>query len=154
MQIGPLVSATLMFGGSLLSPGFMQGMSTPEGITPPDIPEIAPAPPPPPPAPEPASPAPEPRAEPKPAPERRPQPTGVSSILACIRHFESRGDYSATNPSGKYRGAYQFDRSTWRSVGGSGDPARASRAEQDHRAALLYKSRGLSPWPTPSKRCR
>lgn len=68
-------------------------------------------------------------------------------ILAKIRRCESGGNYSITNPSGRYRGAYQFDRATWQSVGGSGDPAAAAPAEQDYRALLLLRSRGTRPWP-------
>ena len=64
-----------------------------------------------------------------------------------LRACESGGNYRAVNPSGKYRGAYQFDYATWRSVGGSGDPAKASKAEQDRRATILYNRRGNSPWP-------
>ena len=66
---------------------------------------------------------------------------------AALRQCESGGNYQAVNPSGKYRGAYQFDLATWQTVGGSGDPAAASPAEQDHRAQLLYASRGRYPWP-------
>jgi len=66
---------------------------------------------------------------------------------AALRQCESGGNYSAVNPSGKYRGAYQFDISTWQSVGGSGDPAAAPPAEQDARAKLLYARRGAAPWP-------
>jgi hypothetical protein len=51
------------------------------------------------------------------------------------------------SPSGQYRGAYQFDVQTWQSVGGSGDPAAASPAEQDSRAAALVSQRGSNPWP-------
>ena len=60
---------------------------------------------------------------------------------------ESSDNPHAISPSGRYRGLYQFDLSTWRSVGGSGDPARASRTEQTHRAQLLYADRGRAPWP-------
>jgi len=67
----------------------------------------------------------------------------LENIAAC----ESGGNPSAINPSGKYRGKYQFDYQTWASVGGSGDPAAASEAEQDKRAAILYSQRGASPWP-------
>lgn len=70
---------------------------------------------------------------------------GLDGVLACIRNHESTNNYTATN--GIYRGAYQFDYSTWQTVGGSGDPAAASPGEQDHRAALLYQQRGISPWP-------
>lgn len=78
---------------------------------------------------------------------------GRAELLACIRSYESGGDYGAVSPSGKYRGAYQFDRQTWSSVGGVGDPAAAPAAEQDARAWALYQSRGLAPWPTPARRC-
>jgi hypothetical protein len=67
--------------------------------------------------------------------------------LASIRQCESGGNYRAISPGGAYRGAYQFDYQTWGSVGGSGDPAAASPAEQDKRAAMLYAQRGAQPWP-------
>jgi peptidoglycan endopeptidase LytE len=66
---------------------------------------------------------------------------------AALRQCESSGNYQAVSPSGLYRGAYQFDLQTWRSVGGTGDPALAPPAEQDHRAQILYSQRGASPWP-------
>jgi hypothetical protein len=49
---------------------------------------------------------------------------------------------------GRYRGKYQFDRATWRALGGSGDPAAAPEAEQDQRAADLLAREGASPWPS------
>jgi hypothetical protein len=67
----------------------------------------------------------------------------LEAIAAC----ESGGDPSAVSADGTYRGKYQFDRSTWTSVGGSGDPAAAPEAEQDRRAALLYRRTGGSAWP-------
>jgi hypothetical protein len=71
-------------------------------------------------------------------------PSGtLSSIAAC----ESGGNPSAVGGGGAYRGKYQFDQQTWESVGGSGDPAAASSAEQDARAAQLYAQRGSSAWP-------
>ena len=72
---------------------------------------------------------------------------GGSGALASIRACESGGDYGAVSSSGTYRGAYQFDDATWQSVGGSGDPAAASPAEQDMRAQMLYEQSGSSPWP-------
>jgi hypothetical protein len=72
---------------------------------------------------------------------------GGSSILAAIRACESGGDYGAVSSSGTYRGAYQFDAATWRAVGGHGDPATASPAEQDRRAQMLYDRSGASPGP-------
>ncbi len=70
-----------------------------------------------------------------------------SATLAKIRWCESRNNYSIVSASGRYRGAYQFDVTTWRGVGGSGDPAAASPAEQDYRALLLLRMRGTRPWP-------
>ena len=64
-----------------------------------------------------------------------------------LRNCESGDRPGAVSASGKYRGLYQFDYRTWQSVGGSGDPAAASRAEQNKRAYLLYESRGWYPWP-------
>ncbi len=72
---------------------------------------------------------------------------GVSlSTLDAIASCESGGDPTAVNAAGYY-GKYQFDLGTWASVGGSGNPAEASEAEQDYRASLLYSRAGSSPWP-------
>ncbi|WP_210429080.1 resuscitation-promoting factor [Nocardioides eburneiflavus] len=64
----------------------------------------------------------------------------------ALADCESGGNPRAVNPAGYY-GLYQFDVSTWRSVGGSGLPTAASAGEQTYRAKLLYKQRGRSPWP-------
>jgi hypothetical protein len=70
------------------------------------------------------------------------------SRLDAIAECESHGDPAAVSSDGSYRGKYQFHRGTWASVGGEGDPIRASEPEQDRRAALLIKrSGGASPWP-------
>ena len=65
----------------------------------------------------------------------------------ALANCESGGNPRAVNPAGYY-GLYQFDIGTWRSVGGSGLPTRASAGEQTYRAKLLYQQRGRSPWPT------
>ncbi|WP_375489824.1 transglycosylase family protein, partial [uncultured Jatrophihabitans sp.] len=62
-----------------------------------------------------------------------------------LRMCESSDNYSTDTGNAHY-GAYQFDLSTWRSVGGSGYPSRASKAEQDKRALILYRERGWQPW--------
>jgi peptidoglycan endopeptidase LytE len=73
---------------------------------------------------------------------------GVSqSTLDAIAACESGGDPTVVDASGTYYGKYQFDLGTWASVGGSGNPAAASEAEQDYRASLLYSQAGSSPWP-------
>jgi hypothetical protein len=75
-------------------------------------------------------------------------PGGVSiETLESIAACESGGDPTIVSSDGSYRGKYQFSFSTWETVGGSGDPAEASEAEQDYRAALLYSQSGSSPWP-------
>ena len=73
---------------------------------------------------------------------------GASPALEAIAACESQGDAGAVGGGGQYRGKYQFDRGTWASVGGSGDPASASEAEQDSRAAQLYAQQGASAWPS------
>lgn len=71
----------------------------------------------------------------------------LRGTLAAIAWCESRGRARAVSPGGQYRGAWQFDRGTWASVGGRGDPAAAPMAEQEYRAARLYLARGAAPWP-------
>ena len=90
----------------------------------------------------------EPAAEPGGSAYGTPESVGVDqSTLDAIAACESGGDPTAVDPSGTYRGKYQFDLGTWASVGGSGDPAAAPEAEQDYRAALLMSQAGSSPWP-------
>ena len=62
-----------------------------------------------------------------------------------LRMCESTNRYDINTGNGYY-GAYQFDLSTWRSVGGSGYPNEATPAEQDYRALILYRNRGWNPW--------
>lgn len=88
------------------------------------------------------------------APSRpRTPPAGTATLreaggaLGAIAACESGGNPGAVSPGGRYRGKYQFDYGTWASVGGSGDPAAASEAEQDKRAAMLYARAGSAPWP-------
>lgn len=80
----------------------------------------------------------------------------VGCFLACTRAHESdtAGGYQAVSPDGVYRGAYQFDQTTWNSVAasvGRGDlvganPAAVSPADQDTLATALYAMRGNQPW--------
>lgn len=69
------------------------------------------------------------------------------SQLDAIGECESHGDPRSIGGGGLYRGKYQFDRGTWASVGGVGDPAAAPEYEQDRRAAMLLNRSGTSPWP-------
>jgi peptidoglycan hydrolase-like protein with peptidoglycan-binding domain len=82
------------------------------------------------------------------APDASSDGTSASqSTLASIAQCESGGNPSAVSADGTYRGKYQFDRETWRAMGGSGDPADAPEAEQDRIAAKLLAARGTAPWP-------
>jgi len=72
---------------------------------------------------------------------------GVRATLERIAACESHGNPRAIGGGGAYRGKYQFSFGTWASVGGKGDPARASEAEQDRRAAMLLKHGGRGHWP-------
>jgi hypothetical protein len=76
-----------------------------------------------------------------------------------LRQCESGGNYRAVNPSGAYRGAYQFSRSTWNGVAGQHfpryhgvDPAAAEPKVQDSMARALWHMQGRSPWPVCGKR--
>jgi uncharacterized protein YabE (DUF348 family) len=64
---------------------------------------------------------------------------------ASLAKCESGGNPQAANPAGYY-GLYQFSKSTWASVGGSGDPRSASPAEQTARAQALYARGGAGQW--------
>lgn len=79
--------------------------------------------------------------------EDAPISTQLRARLDRIARCESGGNPRAVSASGRYRGKYQFSRSTWRAVGGRGDPVDASEAEQDRRAAILYRRTGPSSWP-------
>jgi len=79
--------------------------------------------------------------------------------LARLRACESGGNYSITNPSGAYRGAYQFSRSTWNGVArkyypnlAGVDPAAASPRDQDRMARALWANGGPGHWPVCGKR--
>ena len=69
-------------------------------------------------------------------------------VLRRIAECESGGDPTIVSPDGAYRGKYQFTRSTWRALGGRGDPAAASEATQDRLALKLYRRSGTAPWPS------
>ncbi|MDA0182977.1 transglycosylase family protein [Solirubrobacter phytolaccae] len=70
----------------------------------------------------------------------------ASPTLEAIAACESGGNPGTDTGNGFY-GKFQFTLQTWASVGGSGNPAQASEAEQNQRAAMLYAREGASPWP-------
>lgn len=74
--------------------------------------------------------------------------------LLRLRMCESTDNYAATNPSGKYRGAYQFDQTTWDDVAERHfpwlvglDPAATEPWWQDAMTRALWSERGRQPWP-------
>jgi hypothetical protein len=77
-------------------------------------------------------------------------PSWGRSHLRSIAWCESHNNPRAVSSSGAYRGLYQFSFSTWRVVGGSGDPAAAPRSEQTWRAWVLLKNHGSGHWPVCS----
>lgn len=81
-------------------------------------------------------------------------PSNVPAILERIAECESGGDPEAVSRDGRYRGKYQFTRSTWRANGGVGDPADASEAAQDRVALRLYRAEGTKPWPVCGRSAR
>ncbi|GHB72245.1 hypothetical protein GCM10010347_48160 [Streptomyces cirratus] len=86
----------------------------------------------------------------------KPLPTSVAGADGldwdALAQCESGGRPSATDASGTYGGLYQFDVSTWQSLGGSGRPQDAPGAEQTYRAKKLYVQRGATPWPHCGRR--
>ena len=68
-------------------------------------------------------------------------------ILRQIAECESGGNPRAVSSGGQYRGKYQFSLSTWRNIGGEGDPVEAPEDEQDRLALKLYRRAGAAPWP-------
>jgi len=71
----------------------------------------------------------------------------IPAILQRIAACESGGNPRAISAGGTYRGKYQFSRSTWLNLGGTGDPADAPEWFQDKLALKLYRQSGTAPWP-------
>ncbi|HEV7727845.1 MAG TPA: ubiquitin-like domain-containing protein [Modestobacter sp.] len=86
-------------------------------------------------------------AKPKPAEPATPAaPVSADGLnWAALATCESGGNPRAVNPAGYY-GLYQFSLSTWRGVGGAGNPIDASPAEQLSRAQALYARSGAGQW--------
>jgi hypothetical protein len=69
-----------------------------------------------------------------------------AAVWDRLRTCESSGNYQSVDSNAAHFGAYQFDQSTWDSVGGKGRPDQNSAVEQDYRALYLYRMRGWQPW--------
>jgi len=79
--------------------------------------------------------------------------------LYRLRSCESTDNYEAVNPSGAYRGAYQFDQTTWDDVASrhypflaERDPATVEPWWQDAMTRALWSERGRQPWPVCGKK--
>jgi outer membrane biosynthesis protein TonB len=74
-------------------------------------------------------------------------------IAACIRKYESGGNYRAQNPTSTASGAYQFINSTWRAITGRSDRAKdAPPSVQDWAFYKLWDhGRGAHHWVTAHK---
>lgn len=76
-------------------------------------------------------------------------------VANCESGGTRQGDHYDGNPhvvaSNGHYGKWQFAWSTWESVGGTGNPAYASEAEQDYRAWLLWKRDGWGQWECASE---
>ena len=85
---------------------------------------------------------------------RRSSSGSSGSVLDCIKHRESRGQYGVVNTSSGAAGAYQFMPRTWDNTARSAgrpdlvgvNPSDASPADQDAMARHLLASQGLGPW--------
>jgi hypothetical protein len=82
---------------------------------------------------------------------RRTRSVAMPGVLRRIAKCESGGNPKALSSDGTYRGKYQFTRSTWRQLGGDGDPAKAPEWLQDRLALKLYRKSGTAPWPSCSQ---
>ena len=73
---------------------------------------------------------------------------------ACIRFYESRGNYRQSVGEEPYGGAYQFSVATWRELGFTGLPSTADRLTQNSAAveewmtAQIQRGNGWEPWQT------
>ena len=76
------------------------------------------------------------------------------ATLARLRYCESTNNYQAVSRTGKYRGAYQFSRTTWNATAQNFldayvgvDPAASPNHIQDAMAKMLWKTYGSGQWP-------
>lgn len=91
---------------------------------------------------------------PRPVVTAPPAPQSDAAFLACVRYRESRGNYSASDPTGTFLGAYQIYQGGWDSVAarvGRHDlvgvpPNQASPSDQDDIALAMYRFYGRAPW--------
>jgi Tfp pilus assembly protein FimV len=74
-----------------------------------------------------------------------------AAVWDRLAHCESGGRWNINTGNGYY-GGLQFSLRSWRAVGGSGYPHRASKAEQIKRAERLRQVQGWGAWPACSRK--
>ncbi|MSX05473.1 MAG: hypothetical protein F2801_04615 [Actinobacteria bacterium] len=82
------------------------------------------------------------------------QTVKVNDFFECIRHRESRGDYTAVNPTGTFMGAYQIYQEGWDTFAARINrhdlvgipPNTVAPADQDAVALAMYNELGKKPW--------
>jgi transglycosylase-like protein len=75
----------------------------------------------------------------------------IPPLLRRIAECESHGNPRSIGGGGAYRGMFQFSQDTWNSVGGHGDPVKATVGEQVRRAEILLARSGPGQWPVCSQ---
>jgi hypothetical protein len=83
--------------------------------------------------------------------ERNAVRTSSRSVWDDLARCESGGNWSINTGNGYY-GGLQFSLSSWRAVGGSGYPHRATKAEQINRGERLQAKQGWGAWPACSRK--
>jgi len=86
------------------------------------------------------------------SPRRRSGVAPSAAVWDRLAQCESGGRWHIRGRT--YSGGLQFDARTWRSVGGRGVAADASKGEQIARATTLHSRRGWQPWPACSRKLR
>lgn len=84
-----------------------------------------------------------------------PKPPAVHKVVNYLnRDFNKlswcESTHNANDTAGLYLGAFQFDITTWNSIGGHGTPVDYSYTFQRTMAEKLYHQRGWEPWPVCS----
>jgi hypothetical protein len=80
-----------------------------------------------------------------------PADAAATSTWDRLAQCESSGDWHIDTGNGYY-GGLQFSMGTWHAHGGSGSPARTSKAGQIKVAEKVLRSQGWSAWPACSSR--
>lgn len=91
---------------------------------------------------------------PRPVETSPPVTQSDDAFLACVRNRESHNDYTASDSSGTFLGAYQIYQGGWDSVAsriGREDlvgipPNQASPSDQDAIASAMLQFSGRAPW--------